>query len=242
MTTYQTKSGKIILGDSLQVLQKMETDSVDAVITDPPYSSGGLFIKDRQQTPDKKYIKNGKRISFSGDNKDQRSFFMWAYLWAKECFRITKDKGYFLTFTDWRQLPLMTDVIQAAGFTWRGVIVWDKGRGARVCNTSYFRHQCEYVIWATKGGTHGYEGWGPWDGCYQFPIKQKDKFHMTGKPTPLMEELVKVAPVGGVVLDPFSGSGTTAVACEKQGRKWICIEEEIINFEISVKRLEELKG
>lgn len=243
MKQYQTQLGQLLLGDSLQILSTLEKDSIDAIITDPPYSSGGLHMNARQKKPESKYLitPTGKP-TFSGDNKDQRSFFFWSYFWLSECFELLKDKGYLLVFADWRQLPLMTDIVQSAGYTWRGVIPWDKGRGSRPPNKSYFRHQCEYIIWATKGGTHGCEGHGPWDGCFQYPIKQKDKHHITGKPTPLLEKLVQVAPAGGRVLDPFAGSATTAVACEKQGRQWIAIENGQENFAIGVERLERLKN
>lgn len=111
-------------------------------------------------------------------------------------------------FTDWRQLPAAVDAVQFGDITWRGIIAWDKGGGARAPHKGYFRHQCEYVIWGTAGQCEKAEHAGPFLGCYRFPVLQKDKFHLTGKPTALLEELVQIVPENSLILDPFGGSGT----------------------------------
>ena len=51
---------------------------------------------------------------------------MWATLWLSECWRLAKPGAPALVFSDWRQLPAMTDAVQAAGFEWRGIVVWHK--------------------------------------------------------------------------------------------------------------------
>ncbi|WP_338124922.1 site-specific DNA-methyltransferase [Megamonas hypermegale] len=66
---------------------------------------------------------------------------------------------------------------------------------------------------------------------------QKDKFHLTGKPTALMEELVKIVPEESIILDPFIGSGTTAVAARKQNRNFIGIEKSKTYYQIALERL-----
>lgn len=148
-----------------------------------------------------------------------------------------KPGGYALVFIDWRMLPAMTDAIQGADWIWRGVAAWNKGSGARAPHKGYFRHQCEFIVWATKGACAKRLDAGPFPGCYSFSTKQSDKHHLTGKPTPLMQELVKVVPVGGTVLDPFAGSGTTLVAAQLEGRSAIGIEREEANILITKKRL-----
>jgi len=227
--------------DTLEALRGVTDESVDAVITDPPYSSGGFTRGDRNRTPDEKYCKDGEtlgRVTFDGDNRDGRSWAYWCALWMGECLRLVKPGGYLLTFTDWRMLPLATDAVQAGGFVWRGVVAWDKGPSARAPHTGYFRHQAEYVVWATKGGlepaTHG----GPFPGVIQCPTRQDDKFHMTGKPTEVMRALVQCVHPGGVVLDPFAGSGTTIVACELEGRRGFGFERQEENVRIANERIE----
>lgn len=228
-------------GDCLALLDKLPPDSVDAVITDPPYSSGGFTRGDRAtQATNAKYTQTGTlnvRPEFAGDNRDQRSWVAWCTIWLGQCLRATVPGGYCLMFTDWRQLPAATDALQAGGWVWRGIVVWDKGRGARSPNTSYFRHQCEYILWATKGASRKDAG-GPWDGCIRLGVDQRDKHHVTGKPTELMRRLVQVCPPGGVVLDPFAGSGTTAVACQLEGRRFVGYEIEAGYLEVAQRRVE----
>lgn len=226
-------------GDCLALLDKLPPDSVDAVITDPPYSSGGMTRGDRvTNTTNGKYAGGqAPRSDFLGDNRDQRAWLKWCAIWLGQCYRAAVPGAYILMFTDWRQLPAATDALQAGGWAWRGIVVWDKGRAARVPNTSYFRHQAEYILWGTKGATNKDAG-GPWDGVIRLPVTQADKHHVTGKPTELMRRLVQVAPPGGLVLDPFLGSGTTAVACELEGRRCVGYELEPVYLAIAQRRIE----
>lgn len=232
---------KIYYGDCLRILREMPDNIADAVITDPPYGSGGMTAAERQKDPTEKYEQSDNKIihrpTFWGDTKDQRSWMHWCNLWISECQRILKPHGYFLMFTDWRQLPATTDVLQIGELIWRGIIAWDKGGGARAPHKGYFRHQCEYIVWGTKGKCLKKETAGPFPGCYKFPVKLSDKFHLTGKPTALMEELVQIVPVGKLILDPFAGSGTTCVAAQNKGRNFIGIERDEGYVEISEKRL-----
>lgn len=231
----------LIQGECLPALHAMADNSIDAIITDPPYSSGGFSRDDKGKDPDAKYTQGssqGRYPTFSGDSRDQRSYLAWSALWIAEAVRVLKPGGYFMAFTDWRQLPVMTDAVQAGGVFWRGVIAWDKGRGSRAPHKGYFRHQCEYVIWGTKGAAVQLEHDGPFDGCIQATVKRDDKHHLTGKPTALMKELVRPVLPGGLVLDPFAGSGTTGVAALLTGRRFIGIEREAAYVAIARARLE----
>lgn len=232
---------RIVHGDALELLRQLEDCSVDAVITDPPYCSGGQTAAARAQSPSSKYEQSDNKIvhrpDFAGDTMDQRSWTHWCALWISECQRILKPSGYFLMFTDWRQLSSASDALQMGGIIWRGTISWNKGRAARSPHKGYFRHQCEYIVWGTNGKCIPRKDAGPFDGCFSVPVFQKDKFHLTGKPTALMEELVKTVPKGGVVLDPFAGSGTTCVAAEKLGRKFIGFEKTKVYCDIAQSRI-----
>lgn len=228
-------------GDCLDLLHTLPDASVDSVVTDPPYSSGGLFRDDRQASPRNKYQNGGVQVAypaFSGDNRDQRSFAYWCVLWLAECQRIMRPGGYILLFTDWRQLPTTTDAMQAGGYIWRGIVVWNKGQSARAPHTGYFRHQCEYIVWGTNGPLGKAEGRGPFPGCVCTPIRPSEKQHITAKPIELMRQLVRCVPPGGVILDPFAGSGTTGVAAIEAGCDFIGIEREAAYVEIARARLD----
>lgn len=244
---YENAGITIYLGDSLEILSTLDACIVDAVVTDPPYSSGGMYRADRTNaTTDEKYTRpefQGKRPDFQGDNMDQRSWISWCRQWQRQCLRITRPSGYLLSFIDWRQLPALTDAVQHAGWVWRGILSWDKTEGAKAPHTGYFGYQCEYIVWASKGKVlpkpnKADGGPGRLPGCFRQSVIQSDKHHQTGKPTPVMEWLITCCDPGGLVLDPFAGSATTAVACYRTGRRCIAIEIDEANCEIAAARIE----
>ena len=213
-------------GDALAVLRAMPDASVDAVITDPPYSSGGFTRGDRSLPPAMKYTMNGTKIerpAFSGDNRDQRSFAYWCALWLGECLRVAKPGAPLCVFTDWRQLPTMTDAVQAGGWVWRGIVVWDKTEACRPA-MGRFAAQCEYIVWGDGGAEQRRRGRRVPLGVIREPVRMADKHHVTGKPTAVMQRLVAIRPPDGVVLDPFAGSGTTGVAALLEGRTFLGVE------------------
>lgn len=239
--TWSTRDGRVQLchAEAFSVLPQLRARSATAIITDPPYSSGGLTRSDRSQTVAAKYgAKRFQNSAFSGDNRDGRSWGYWCTLWLSECARIIKPSGYVLMFTDWRQLPMASDALQSGGITRRGIVAWDKTEGARAPHTGYFRHQCEYVVWGTAGVSAPAKHGGPWLGCLRVPVTQADKFHMVGKPTALMEKLVRIVPPGATIVDPFMGSGTTAIAALRHGRRFIGIEKDVEHFATTVDRVE----
>ena len=143
MKEYQTEDIRILHGDCMRLLREMKSDSVDAVLTDPTYSSGGMTLATKQQDPAQKYQQTGTRKKYPamlGDNKDQRSFTVWATLWLSECWRIARDGAPLMVFTDWRQLPSVTDAIQGAGWLWLGIVPWNK----RSCRPSRGRLKHQY--------------------------------------------------------------------------------------------------
>ncbi|EKS4789407.1 site-specific DNA-methyltransferase [Salmonella enterica] len=227
-------------GDALEILATLEKNSIDCLCTDPPYSSGGMTIGARQMTSNSKYVGNNAthNIDFYGDNRDGRSWAFWSMCWLAQCWPLLRDGAYAQVFTDWRQLPLLTDAFQGGGMTWRGIVPWNKTQSSRAPHTGYFRHQCEYVVWGSKGKLGKCEHAGPFPGFITQRVIPSEKQHMTGKPVSLMTDLIKPVPVGGAILDPFMGSGSTGVAALQTGRKFIGIEMSEHYFDIACRRLE----
>jgi site-specific DNA-methyltransferase (adenine-specific) len=209
-------------GEALAVLASLASGSVDAVIADPPYSSGGFTRGDRAlSTTATKYTDSDSLrdlADFAGDNRDQRGYGYWMALWLSEALRATRPGGVCLLFTDWRQLPITTDALQAGGWVWRGVVPWYKPGGRPMAGR--FAAQCEYVVWGSSGSM----GLDFTDEClpgfYQ-ASPPRDREHQTQKPLDVMRKLVRICPKGGTVLDPFMGSGTTGVAAVLEGRSFI---------------------
>lgn len=230
-------SAELHRGDALAVLPTL-AGPFNAVITDPPYSSGGQSKGDRARSTGKKYLNSGatRFPDFLGDTKDQRSYLHWSALWMALCYARMADGGLIAVFSDWRQLPVTTDALQAAGFIWRGIAVWDKTAGARPYKGG-FRSQCEYIVWGSKGGLAG-ERYN--SGLFRVPPTAGGKFHQVGKPEALMADLVAAA--DGHILDPFMGSGTTGIAALKQGKRFTGIEISGHYFDVAVKRMSFTNG
>lgn len=240
MTPYYERGGIVIYhGDCLSVMASLPAQSVDCLVTDPPYSSGGMVRGDRMQDVHTKYVQSdsesGHKLSaFSGDNRDQRSFGYWVALWLGESMRVVKQGGIAALFTDWRQLPVTTDALQAGGYVWRGIVPWHKPSGrptqGRWANT------CEYVVWGTNGPRELTGNAFP--GFYSLNAP-RERDHITQKPVELMTDMLRIVPSGGCVLDPFLGSGTTLEAAKLRGVRAIGCELNEQFCEIAAKRLEQ---
>lgn len=234
---YETELGKLYHGDCIELLDDL--GAIDVLMTDPPYSSGGQFRGDRNQKTSTKYVQTGDgatcRTEFQGDNRDQRAFLTWCSIWMGKALRISNQGAIAMFFTDWRQLPTMTDAVQCGGWVWRNIVTWWKP-GIRM-QRGRFSASAEYVLYASNGvPVEGEKS--PQNVLSYQPVPGDDKTHIAEKPIGLIQELLGVSPPGSVVLDPFIGSGTTALACEKMRRKWIGIEILEHNCEVAAKRIE----
>ena len=142
---------EIIHGDALKVLSGFAPGTFDAVITDPPYASGGRTQSEKNKSTARKYSSMGENAPppFDGDAKDQRSWTRWAAEWLYEARKASKPGAPVCMFIDWRQLPAATDALQWAGWIWRGTAVWDKGNSRP--QKGRFRQQAEYIVWGSNG-------------------------------------------------------------------------------------------
>ena len=233
MTKENLSEGVILYhGDALGILYSLPDLVMDAVLTDPPYSSGGVTLGARQADPAHKYQQSGTKRQYPpmlGDTKDQRSWTMWCTLWLTECWRIARDGAPLLVFTDWRQLPSLSDAVQAAGWKWLGIVPWDK-RSARP-QIGKFRQQCEYLLFGVKGRFVAHTR-ACLPGVYAYPVVAAKKVHLTSKPVELIEDLLAVTPPGAIVLDPFMGGGSVGEACVRMNRSYIGMELSPEYYEI----------
>lgn len=214
---------EIMQGDSLLLLPRLDGELFDGVITDPPYSSGGQFRGDRNQTTKTKYTTDIDYGDFDGDTRDSRGFLAWASLWLAEAWRLTKPGGVVATFIDWRMLPTMTDAVQAGGWIWRGVVPWRKLAVRHMLGR--FSHECEYVVWGSKRGLDEDRGVGALHGFIQnLPVHHTNRIHLTEKPVPVMQQVNAIVTPGGRILDPFCGAASTGVAALLDGYTFTGIE------------------
>ncbi|MFD7552032.1 DNA-methyltransferase [Streptomyces sp. NPDC059816] len=227
-------------GDALTVLKTLPDESVDAVITDPPYNSGGRTSSERTaRTARAKYTSGDAGhdlANFPGENRDQRSYRAWLTDLLTESYRAAREHAVVMVFTDWRQEPTTSDALQMAGWTWSGTIPWIKPASRPRKGGS--KQDSEFILWGVKGTLdRARDLYLP--GHYVASQPRKGRVHITQKPVEVMRQLVQVARPGGTVLDPFAGSGSTGVAALKEGRSFIGIELSDHYAEVAEQRLRE---
>jgi site-specific DNA-methyltransferase (adenine-specific) len=235
-------------GEAWSWLRELPSSSAQALITDPPYSSGGFTRGDRTADPAEKYRKAGaaeSTESFSGDNRDQRSFGLWCATWLTEAHRVLVDGAPVALATDWRQLPTVCDALQVGGFIWRGIVTWTKNNAGRPCQ-GRFRADAEFFVWGSKGAM-AMDG-SPLPGTFHdvdmlqsacidvTPVRFDKRLHLTEKPVPVMEAVLAIVR-SGLVLDPFTGSGSTGVACLRRGLDFAGCELSDHYHALAVERL-----
>ncbi|MGY2036601.1 DNA-methyltransferase [Nocardia gipuzkoensis] len=242
LTQSDTRDAEIIHGEALASMRTLTSGRFDALITDPPYCSGGTTNTDRTaRSAIQKYVSSdsvsGKAMPDFPDQRDQRSFTMWCTLWMGEALRLVRPGGQALVFTDWRQLPAVSDALQCAGWRWRGIVVWRKTNSRP---NPGFRNESEYLLWASHGAIDRDHQPPCLPGVYQVGSpKGRERQHITAKPIELMRYLVRTVPASGLILDPFAGSGTTGIAALAEGRRFLGIEGSPAYAEIATRRLAE---
>lgn len=125
---------RILHGDTLKLVKGFQPGIFDAVITDPPYASGGTKQNERNRTTNQKYssMKAENALpDFDGDNKDQRSWTHWMAEWLYDVRKACKRGAPICLFIDWRQYPSITDALQWAGWIWRGLPSGTRGTPVR---------------------------------------------------------------------------------------------------------------
>ena len=238
-SVYRDDRVEVFHGDALDCMVQLAERRVlaDAVVTDPPYSSGGALRSDRMASTTAKYVQSATKRSlptFEGDHRDQRGYFAWSHLWMSLARDITKPSGEMLSFIDWRQLPTLSDSLQSAGWVWQGVGVWHKKYGRP--QKGRFSGGHEFVLHGVNGPRGAIERYAPAVFTENTPA---EKEHMSQKPLNVMTWLLKLCEPGGLILDPFAGSGTTLVAAKENGYRAIGIEADPQHLETIVRRLTE---
>lgn len=220
---------EVFTGDCLDILPTLAADSFDAIVTDPPYSSGG-----RTQAAARNIVsKNDTDVRsnddwFLGDNMGVDTYIRWMRQVANECLRVTIYGGHAYVFTDWRQFTNVVTAWESVGWTLRSVIVWDKAKGGAM--GSFWRNNHEWACVFTKGQPNPpahRSCFNTWTGT-----KPQGHEHPTEKPLALMAYIIQAIPKGvGRILDPFAGSGTTLEAAKSLGFDAVGIERNPVYAE-----------
>ena len=231
-THVRVKQFETILGDCLEVLEDIPDESVDAVLTDPPYGCQNAGQVQAQSVNSGKGRVEGFNIAWNYD-------LPLGYL--DECGRVLKPGGSLVTFTDTKKVETIWGAVEAAGLRPLQLVYWLKTNPPPQPRKN-FQSAVEVGVFARKAGKINYwGGGGATPNYYQTPIAMglDRTAHPTQKHVDVMRWLVRVCcPPGGVVLDPFGGSGTTGVAAMLEGRRSLLIERDPEYYAMMVQRLE----
>lgn len=225
---YKDDNVAIIHGDCIEAMSKLKKP-FDACITDPPYvlkhSAGG------RDALSKRMYKNSDAISFISQGfYCRRTIDMLSTL--------TKAQNVLMFCSNDQLLELLT--IAADNNLKSTVTAWNKTNPPPVAYSNY-NSDLEFILWMRSKGAYfnNDEVFEIKRKCKRYPIvSHKGRLHPTQKPIPLMEELVRLhSPIGGRILDPFCGSGTTLIAGLNTGRKVVGIEMDEKYCEIAKQRV-----
>jgi len=232
---------RLFLGDALDTMATLEPGSVDAVIFDPPYCSGSVSEASRTSA-------NGQGLRsenltkfgwFVGDNMGTAGLVFLLRSIAFEAIRVVNGNGSMIVFCDWRMVPNLAPAIESAGWRYQNMIVWDKGAMGLGAG---FRAQHEIALHFTAGSPT-YHNKGTGNVIKARRVTAAEREHQTQKPLDIMRQLIDVVcPPGGIVCDPFMGSGSTGVAAMQIDRGFIGIERDPAHIETAARRIAEAQS
>ena len=246
---------KIVNGDSINILKKIPDKSFDLIFADPPYN---LQIGNKLKRPD------DSKVNGVDDKWDQFENFAhydnFCKIWLTECKRILKDNGTIWVIGSYHNIFRLGYFLQNLDCWILNDVIWRKNNPMPNFKGTRFTNAHETLIWVSKNKkskyTFNYQSLKCLNDDLQmrsdwtFPIcngkerlkKNGKKVHSTQKPEALLHRIILATTnKGDTILDPFLGTGTTAVVAKKLGRKYYGIEKEKKYFEVANDRINKTK-
>lgn len=230
---FETDRGILYCGDCLEVIKGFPKGVADLILTDPPYQ-----------------ISKNHNFNTMPDRKNKRTgtyFGSWDVFnienWAK-ITPVLSNNGSIISFMSHQQYKDFVDVMNKANIEIKDRLIWEKTNPFPRNRDRRYIPNIELFVWDVKKG-------GKWvfnrqnekyETCvFRFPSESGARFkryHPTQKPLKLLEYLLYIhTNPGDIVLDCFSGSGSTLVACERLNRRWVGIEINPEYCEIAKQRI-----
>ena len=245
---YENKCFKLIQGDSLSVLKKFGSKSIDMIFADPPYflsgdgisCSAGKMVSVKKGTWDEK-------IDIKEKHKFNRK-------WIRLCKEVLKDDGTIWISGTMHNIYSIGMALEEEGFKIINNITWRKLNPPPNISCRAFVHSTETILWAKKdiknvkhkfnyklmkkmNGNKQMKD--VWETSLTKPSERKCGKHPTQKPIELLEKIILASTnEGDLILDPFNGSGTTGIVASRLNRKYIGIEKEKEYLDLTIKRKE----
>jgi adenine-specific DNA-methyltransferase len=207
----------ILNGDSIELMRAMPRNAVDLILTDPPYLVN-------YQSRDGRTVRND-------DNA------RWLRPSVNQMHRILKWGGFAISFYSWNKVDLFVDAWKAAGFRMVGHIVFRKSYAS---SSRFLRYEHESAYLLAKGNVAPPATAIP--DVIDMPYSG-NTLHPTQKPVEALLPLVEAfCPRGGLVADPFCGSGSSLVAARNLGRDWLGMELDERHAATASRRLAQGEG
>jgi DNA modification methylase len=244
---------EIVIGDCVAVLNSLPANSVDLIFADPPYN---LQLQNELHRP------NMTKVDAVNDKWDQFDSFKeydeFSQLWLSACQRVLKSTGTIWVIGSYHNIFRVGKIMQDLGYWILNDVIWIKTNPMPNFRGVRFTNAHETLIWASKqkGSKYSFNhqamkglndelqmrsDW--WllslaTGAERLKDKNGVKAHSTQKPEALLYRVIlSSSNPGEIVLDPFMGSGTTAVVAKRLHRKWVGIEKEKNYVKLALKRI-----
>lgn len=243
---YEDEDVTLICGNTLELLQLIPSESIDMVFADPPYflSNGGISCQGgKQVSVDKGDWDRGLSL------EDKHEFNR---MWIHECRRLLRPEGTIWISGTMHNIYSIGMALEQEGYKILNNITWEKRNPPPNLSCRCFTHSTETILWARpyqkKSHYFNYDLMKSMNGNKQMkdvwagsltPQKEKaEGKHPTQKPEYLLERIILASTKeGNILLDPFVGSGTTAVVGARLGRKCIGIDANPEYLDIAARRL-----
>ena len=252
------KTNKMYAGDCIKIMSKWPKQSVNLIFADPPYNLSGSGLKWKGN----KTGGDWHMVNENWDKMTEPKYMEFTRKWIGNCHRVLKDNGSIYTCCTYHNIAEVMLVLKQLKFKINNVIVWHKSNSMPNMTKRMFTHATEFVIWAVKGKKwiFNYK-----DIKKINPDKQKDgslkqmrdvwlmplvqgkerlkgsdgrAVHSTQKPEEMLKRIIIASSnEKDIVLDPFLGSGTTAVVAKRLKRRWIGIEKNSTYIKAAKKRI-----
>ena len=242
---------KIHLGDCIELLRKLPNNSIDLIFADPPYN---LQLNGELYRPNQTKVDAVTDAWDKFNSKEDYDRFTTA--WLTECYRVLKNTGSIWVIGTYHNIYRVGAIIQNIGFWMLNDIIWIKTNPMPNFKGTRFNNAHETLIWSTKSQKSKYtfhyhsmkvmnddlQMRSDWliticSGDERIKVNGQ-KAHSTQKPAELLLRIIlSTSNPNDIVLDPFSGSGTTAAVAKRLGRRYIAFEKEASYIEIANERL-----
>jgi len=233
-SSYEEDKPLLKTADFKLILKSISPKEADLILTDPPYSIS-------KETGFKQTGKNSiERFAVSMDfgKWDHKEIDLQSF--ADLSFKALRTGGTMICFYDLWKITKVQEAFVKAGFGMIRLIIWEKTNPVPLNSKSiYLNNSREVAVLGVKGGKPTFNS--KYDnGVYNFPIHREKRIHPTQKPLKLMEALIKKhSDLKDLVIDPFLGSGSTALAAYKLKRRFIGGDKDSSYIKKARKRLEE---